>query len=128
MKISVLSVLYLFVLLFSCSKTKESFDNTIEWQIGHEKAEEITLFHNEESDVLKLSIESNSLCGNNGIQMIIQQNNSIIYDKKITSFPFDTLLPIQPNAEIKIISSVFVIPNSAIECVWLGIANCKVQY
>ena len=76
---------------------------------------------------LNIELTSESLCKSSGIEIIISNASTILFQKTVSVFPFSETITIDQAQDLNIQTKVRVV-NTAIECVWLGNANVIVGY
>jgi hypothetical protein len=62
-----------------------------------------------------------------GIEIIISNASTILFQKTVSVFPFSETITIDQAQDLNIQTKVKIV-NTAIECIWLGNANVIVGY
>ena len=117
--------------LLSCHEdtlsTRFSYQNKQEWVVGADIDSVNKTMTVPANTRLNIEVTSESLCKSSGIEIIISNASTILFQKTVSVFPFSETITIDQAQDLNIQTKVKIV-NTAIECVWLGNANVIVGY
>ncbi len=115
--------------LFSCDEdTEQAKKTTIEWEVGKDFLEVSQVFSSSDNEVATLTIEQESYCGTDAIDIEVFSGVDMIYSKSITSWPSTVDIVLPPNQNLTIKTSVGEFIPSSHLCVWLGRAKLTFKF
>ena len=98
------------------------------WTVGAGASEVLQIVQAEADTEIEFSMITNSLCPNSGVFVEIQLGGDVILSDKVFSFPYDFTHEVHEDAQLSVLTEIIPDPDSTIECVWLGEAECKLVY
>ena len=117
--------------LISCHEdtlsTRFNYQTKQEWVVGADIDSVNKTMTVPANTRLNIEVTSESLCKSSGIEIIISNASTILFQKTVSVFPFSETITIDQAQDLNIQTKVRVV-NTAIECIWLGNANVIVGY
>lgn len=117
--------------LLSCHEdtlsTRFNYQTKQEWVVGADIDSVNKTMTVPANTRLNIEVTSESLCKSSGIEIIISNASTILFQKTVSVFPFSETITIDQAQDLNIQTKVKIV-NTAIECIWLGNANVIVGY
>ncbi|MBK6701310.1 MAG: hypothetical protein IPK88_03545 [Saprospiraceae bacterium] len=117
--------------LISCHEdtlsTRFNYQTKQEWVVGADIDSVNKTMTVPANTRLNIEVTSESLCKSSGIEIIISNASTILFQKTVSVFPFSETITIDQAQDLNIQTKVKIV-NTAIECIWLGNANVIVGY
>ena len=117
--------------LISCHEdtlsTRFNYQTKQEWVVGADIDSVNKTMTVPANTRLNIEVTSESLCKSSGIEIIISNASTILFQKTFSVFPFSETITIDQAQDLNIQTKVKIV-NTAIECIWLGNANVIVGY
>ena len=124
MKKLILSVLSLLLIMSACSKV--DLNQELKWTVG-EDAEMVIKEIKPVTKEIKIEIERTSLCINQSVRLIIEEDGESKFEKRIDDFPFSKTIKVSKNSNLKITSKAETNESLAL-CVRQGNADILLSY